>query len=61
MKKHLRVDSYFRQGLASGGLVIEAHRQMFEFMQSQHEHENAAIEAYINLMTLVGGEVEGIL
>lgn len=60
-KKHHRVDSFFRQGLASGGLVIEAHRQIVEYQQSQHEHENSAIEAYIDLMTLTGGEIEGIL
>ncbi len=60
-KKHHRVDAYFRQGLASGGLVIEAHRQIVEYMQSQHEHENSAIDAYIELMALTGGEIEGIL
>lgn len=60
-KKHHRVDSFFKQGLASGGLVIEAHRQIVEYMQSQHEHENAAIDAYIDLMTLTGGDIEGIL
>jgi hypothetical protein len=30
-------------------------------MESQHEHENSAIEAYIDLMTLTGGDIEGIL
>lgn len=60
-RKHERVDSFFRQGLASGGLVIEAHRQIVEYQNSQHEHENTAIDAYIDLMTLTGGEVEGIL
>jgi outer membrane protein TolC len=60
-RKHHRVDSFFRQGLASGALVIEAHRLIVEYQQSQHEHENAAIDAYIDLMTLTGGEVEGIM
>ncbi|MGE3262652.1 MAG: TolC family protein [Bacteriovoracia bacterium] len=60
-KKHHQIDSYFKQGLASGAVVIEAHRQIGEYMESQHEHENAAIESYIELMTLTGGDIEGIL
>lgn len=60
-KKHNKIDSYFRQGLASGGLVIEAHRQAYEYLQSQHEHENSAIEAYVDFMTMTGGAMEGIL
>lgn len=59
--KHNRVDSYFRQGLASGGLVIEAHRQIVEYQNSQHEHEDTAVDAYIDLMVLTGGDVEGII
>ena len=59
--KHHRVDSFFRQGLASGSLVIEAHRQIVEYQQSQHKHENSAIDSYIDLMTLTGGDIEGIL
>ncbi|MEQ1665585.1 MAG: TolC family protein, partial [Bdellovibrionales bacterium] len=35
--KHAKIDGYFRQGLASGTTVIEAHRQMSEFTESQHE------------------------
>lgn len=59
--KHHRIDSLFKQGLASGALVIEAHRQITEYTESQHEHENAALEAFIELKTLSGEDIEEIL
>lgn len=59
--KHHRIDSLFKQGLASGALVIEAHRQITQYTESQHEHENAAIEAFIELKTLGGEDIEEIL
>ncbi|MES2767856.1 MAG: TolC family protein [Bdellovibrionota bacterium] len=55
-KKHTRIDSLFRQGLASGGLIIEAHRQITEYTESQHEHEVSAIEAYLDIKALTGDE-----
>lgn len=60
-KKHVRIDGLARQGLASSALVIEAHRQISEFTAAQHEHENTAIEAYLEVKTLSGEEIEGIL
>lgn len=60
-KKHTRVDNLFKQGLASGGLVIEAHRQINEFTAAQHEHENAAVEAYLEIKTLSNEDIEEIL
>lgn len=51
-KKHARIDGYFRQGLASGTTVIEAHRQMGEFTESQHEHELVALESLMYLLLL---------
>ncbi len=60
VKKHNRVDGLFRQGLASGGLVIEAHRQINEFTAAQHEHENSAIEAYLEIKALSGEDIEEI-
>ncbi|MES3039477.1 MAG: hypothetical protein V4736_16330 [Bdellovibrionota bacterium] len=59
-KKHNRIDSLFRQGLASGGIVIEAHRQITEFAESQHEHETAAIDSYIELKAMNGESIEEI-
>lgn len=60
-RKHDRVDSLFRQGLAAGGLVIEAHRQITEFTESQHEHEMMAIDSYIEIMAISGKGIEEIL
>lgn len=59
--KHQRIDNLFRQGLAPGALVIEAHRQINEFTASQHEHENSAIDAFLEVKTLSGEDIEGIL
>lgn len=59
-KKHNRIDGLFKQGLASGSLVIEAHRQINEFIASQHEHENSAIESYIEIQALGGQDIEEI-
>ncbi len=53
-KKHDRVDSLFRQGLATGATVIEAHRQILAFTESQHEHEITALESYLYLSVLSG-------
>lgn len=60
-KKHQKIDALFRQGLASGGLVIEAHRQITEYTESQNEHENSAIEAFLEIKTLSGENFEEIL
>ncbi|MGE3973712.1 MAG: hypothetical protein AB7F59_04215 [Bdellovibrionales bacterium] len=60
-RKHEKIDSLFRQGLAAGGIVIEAHRQITEFTESQHEHEMLALDSYVEIMSLAGKDVEGIL
>ncbi len=60
-KKHHRVDSLFRQGLVSGSIVIEAHRQITDFTESQHKQELLAIESFLELKTLSGENVEEIL
>lgn len=60
-RKHDRVENLFRQGLLPGSLVIEAHRQLYEYTVSQHEHENAAVDAFLELKTLRGEDVEEIL
>lgn len=59
-KKHQKIDGLFRQGLASGGLVIEAHRQIIEYTTAQNEHENSAIEAFLEIKTLSGESFEEI-
>lgn len=52
-KKHTQIDGYFKQGLTSGTTVIEAHRQILAFTESQHEHEMVALETlmYVNLLS----------
>lgn len=60
-KKHDKVDRLFRQGLAGGSIVIEAHRQITEFTEAQHEHEMVALDSFIELKSLNGGDIEEIL
>lgn len=60
-QRHGKIDSLFRQGLVGGTTVIEAHRQITEFTESQHQHELSAIESFLELKTLSGENVEEIL
>lgn len=60
-KKHSRIDSLFRQGLTSGATVIEAHRQILEFTEAQHEHELTALDSYLYLCQLSGREINEVL
>lgn len=60
-KKHHFIDRLFKQGLASGGTIIEAHRQITEYTESQHEHELTALDAYIEIKNLNGENIEEII
>lgn len=60
-KKHAQIDGYFRQGLTSGSTVIEAHRQIAEFTESQHEHEMVALESLMYLNLLSGKDPSEVL
>lgn len=60
-KKHDQIDSLFRQGLAAGPTVIEAHRQISEFHKSQHEHEMEALESLMYLNVLSNKEMGEVL
>lgn len=60
-RKHDRIDSLFKQGLASGSIVIEAHRQIASYAESQHQHEITALESYLEIQTLSGQNIEEIL
>lgn len=60
-KKHTQIDSLFRQGLTSGSIVIEAHRQISEFHRSQHEHEMEALESLMYLKVLSNREISEVL
>lgn len=56
--KHERVEDFFQRGLISSSLVIEAHRQMFEFTRDRHEHELAAIRALWRIRAIDGQILE---
>lgn len=60
-KKHHQVDRHFQQGLISGSLVIEAHRQITEFTESQNQQERLAIESFLEIKTFQGEDIEDIL
>ncbi|MEK6555459.1 MAG: TolC family protein [Bdellovibrionota bacterium] len=59
--KHSKIDGLFRQGLTSGPVVIEAHRQILEFTESQHEHEMTAIDSLLYLNLLAGKDLSEVL
>ena len=48
-KKHLKLERLFQRGLVTSSMVIEAHRQIIEFLHHVHEHTIKAIE---NLWTI---------
>lgn len=60
-KNHERIDALFRQGLTGGSSVIEAHRQIYEFVVSQNEHEMTAVETLISIYQLEGKDPGEIL
>lgn len=53
-KKHERIEALFRRGIISTGLVIESHRQLLEFANTQDEFELSALEAFWQLHSLDG-------
>lgn len=60
-RKHAQIDRLFRQGLTSGTTVIEAHRQISEFTESQHEHELVALESLMYIYQLSGLDPSEVL
>lgn len=55
--KHKNTESLFYRGVVSGVLVIEAHRQILDFTQSQNELEYETAQALLNLY-LIDGRIE---
>lgn len=53
-KKHKKAEQLFSQGLISGPLIIETHKQILEYTLIRHEEEIKAIEALWKLYILKG-------
>ena len=60
-RKHTHMESLFARGLISSALMIEAHRQLFEFTSSQNEIEFKALEALYRIYELDGASLEELL
>ena len=60
-KKHNYIDKLFRQGLTSGATVIEAHRQISGFTESQHEHEIVALDSLMYIYQLSGKDPSEVI
>jgi cobalt-zinc-cadmium efflux system outer membrane protein len=46
LKRHHESEALFFRGLISSSLLIESHRQLFEFAKTRNEQELAAVEAW---------------
>lgn len=53
-KKHKSMEDLFRRGLVPSALVIESHRQILEFIKSQHEMELSSVEALVKVYAIEG-------
>lgn len=53
-KSHGKMDQLFSRGLVPSALVIESHRQIYEFMKAQHEQELSAVDSLARLHALRG-------
>lgn len=52
--RHEKLDGLFERGLVSSALVIEAHRQVFDFTSDLHEQELAAVRALWTIYAIDG-------
>ena len=57
-KKHKKAEQLFSQGLISGPLIIETHKQILEYTQIRNQEELKAIEALWRLHILKGDFLE---
>jgi cobalt-zinc-cadmium efflux system outer membrane protein len=60
-RKHKQIDNLFKSGLTSGATVIEAHRQITEFTESQHEHELLALDSLMQIKFLLRQNLNEVL
>lgn len=58
-QKHQSLHRLLNQGLVNASLVIEMHRQLFDYQAGLHEQELKGVEAYWKLLALDGRILEG--
>lgn len=58
--KHEQLERQFFKGLVTSALVIEAHRQLFDFEQRRNESELEALEAYGQL-AIINNSFDGVI
>lgn len=52
--KHKKSESYFKEGLISGPLIIEVHKQISEYLENKNQEEMRAIESLWKIYILNG-------
>lgn len=57
-KKHKKAEQLFAQGLISGPLIVETHKQILEYTQIRYQEELKAIESLWRLYILNGNFLE---
>jgi len=60
-RKHTQIDKLFRSGFTSGATIIEAHRQITEYTESQHEHELNALNTLMQIKLLLGQDISEVM
>ena len=58
---HKELDGLFERGLISSALVIEAHRQLFDFTSERHQQELSAVRALWTIYAIEGRALTEIL
>ena len=60
-KGHREFESQFTRGLVSYGLIIEAHRQLHEIVETKHTQELTALNLYWRIHQLTGHLTQEVL
>ena len=61
MKQHNNIESKYSRGLINSALMIEAHRQRFEYKTSQNQIELNALQALFRVYEMDGSSFEELL
>ena len=59
--RYKNIESLYSRGLIGSSLLIEAHRQLFDFKTSQNEIESKTMEALFRIYELEGSALEDLL